>query len=68
MTTDTRLGDWREVLPGTYDPAHAVVVTDPPYGLASSGGPARFRIASRQTGSALLWRADDCAYLPRLPS
>jgi hypothetical protein len=26
------------VLPGSYDPARAVVVTDPPYGLAAHGG------------------------------
>jgi hypothetical protein len=38
MRTEVRLGDWRDVLPGTYDPAHAVVVTDPPYGLAAGGG------------------------------
>lgn len=38
MTQDVHLGDWRDVLPGTYDPAHAVIVTDPPYGLAAIGG------------------------------
>lgn len=32
------LGRWQDVLPGTYDPAQAVVVTDPPYGLAAGGG------------------------------
>ena len=26
MTTTVLLGDWRELLPGTYDPAHAVVL------------------------------------------
>lgn len=26
-------GRWQDVLPGTYDPAMAIVVTDPPYGL-----------------------------------
>ena len=29
------LGDWRDVLPGTYDPATAIVITDPPYGSGS---------------------------------
>lgn len=38
MTQTALLGDWREVLPGTYDPARAVVVTDPPYGLAAASG------------------------------
>lgn len=33
MTAEVRAGDWRDVLPGTYDPTHAVVITDPPYGL-----------------------------------
>lgn len=27
------LGRWQDVLPGTYDPTRAIVVTDPPYGL-----------------------------------
>ena len=38
MTALILRGDWHDVLPGTYDPAHAVVVTDPPYGLAAAGG------------------------------
>jgi hypothetical protein len=38
VRTDVLLGDWRDVLPGTYDPARTVIVTDPPYGLASTGG------------------------------
>lgn len=38
MSAEVRLGDWRDVLPGTYDPARAVVVTDPPYGLSADGG------------------------------
>lgn len=33
-----RLGDWRDVLPGTYDPARTVIVTDPPYGLEAGPG------------------------------
>jgi len=33
ISPDVRLGDWRDVLPGTYDPARAVVVTDPPFGI-----------------------------------
>lgn len=32
------VGRWQDTLPGTYDPALAVVVTDPPYGLAATGG------------------------------
>lgn len=31
-------GRWQDVLPGSYDPDHAVVVTDPPYGLGAGGG------------------------------
>jgi len=31
------LGRWQDTLPGTYDPATAVVVTDPPFGLAGKG-------------------------------
>lgn len=31
-------GRWQDVLPGTYDPARAVVITDPPYGLGAGGG------------------------------
>lgn len=34
------IGRWQDVLPGTYDPARAIVITDPPYGLASSEGTA----------------------------
>jgi hypothetical protein len=37
-TPEIRLGRWQDVLPGTYDPARAIVVTDPPYGLAATGG------------------------------
>jgi hypothetical protein len=33
MTAEVRLGDWRDVLPGTYDPERAVVITDPPFGI-----------------------------------
>ena len=29
------MGRWQDTLPGTYDPALAVVITDPPYGLAA---------------------------------
>lgn len=32
-------GRWQDNLPGSYDPATTIVVTDPPYGLAASGGP-----------------------------
>lgn len=31
-------GRWQDTLPGTYDPALAVVITDPPYGLEASNG------------------------------
>jgi len=34
------VGRWQDALPGTYDPARAVVITDPPYGLAADGGAA----------------------------
>jgi hypothetical protein len=37
-TPEIRLGRWQDVLPGSYDPARAIVVTDPPYGLAATGG------------------------------
>lgn len=33
-----RVGRWQDTLPGTYDPATTVVITDPPYGLAAGGG------------------------------
>jgi DNA modification methylase len=33
-------GRWQDVLPGSYDPERAVVVTDPPYGLGAEGGSA----------------------------
>lgn len=35
---EVRVGRWQDTLPGTYDPDIAVVVTDPPYGLAAGGG------------------------------
>lgn len=38
MTGPVLVGRWQDVLPGTYDPALAVVITDPPYGLQASGG------------------------------
>lgn len=38
MTTEIRVGRWQDTIPGTYDPALAVVITDPPYGLAAGGG------------------------------
>lgn len=31
-------GRWQDVLPGTYDPATAVVITDPPFGLSGKTG------------------------------
>lgn len=40
MESEVRLGRWQDVLPGTYDPARAVVITDPPYGLDVYGGAA----------------------------
>ena len=36
--TPVLVGRWQDTLSGSYDPARAVVVTDPPYGLAASGG------------------------------
>lgn len=36
--TPVLLGRWQDTLPGSYDPARAVVVTDPPYGLQAGGG------------------------------
>lgn len=38
-SAEVRVGDWRDVLPGTYDPARAVVVTDPPFGLVGLAAP-----------------------------
>lgn len=35
MTSELRYGRWQDVLVGAYDPERAIVVTDPPYGLAS---------------------------------
>lgn len=40
MTLVVRVGRWQDVLPGTYEPRRAVVITDPPYGLAADGGAA----------------------------
>lgn len=40
MKPSVTLGRWQDVLPGTYDPATAVVVTDPPYGLEAAAGTA----------------------------
>ena len=38
MSVVVRVGRWQDTLPGTYDPATTVVITDPPYGLAAGGG------------------------------
>jgi DNA methylase len=43
---EVRLGRWQDILPGTYDPTLAVIVTDPPYGLGADGG-----IGERSPGS-----------------
>lgn len=51
MTAEVRLGDWRDVLPGTYDPTRAIVVTDPPYGLGVYGGAALRAPGSNGSGS-----------------
>lgn len=32
------VGRWQDTLPGRYDPATAIVVTDPPYGLTAGAG------------------------------
>lgn len=37
VTITLHVGRWQDTLPGTYDPARAVVITDPPYGLAAYG-------------------------------
>lgn len=54
MTARLALGDWRDVLPGTYDPARSVVVTDPPFGL-------RRRVSHRDDDGAQLLGFDDSA-------
>jgi hypothetical protein len=38
MSLELYSGRWQDTLPGTYDPARAVVITDPPYGLQAEGG------------------------------
>lgn len=38
MSQIVHIGRWQDTLPGAYDPDLAVVITDPPYGLAASGG------------------------------
>lgn len=38
MRPIVHLGDWRDVLPGAYDPASAIVITDPPFGLEGDRG------------------------------
>ncbi len=38
MTPTVILGRWQDVLPGAYDPALAIVITDPPYGLTAATG------------------------------
>lgn len=37
MTAAVILGRWQDVLPGSYDAERAVIITDPPYGLAAGG-------------------------------
>lgn len=46
MSASVTVGRWQDVLPGTYDPARSVVITDPPYGLAAGG-----RLGVRSPGS-----------------
>lgn len=54
MSAEVRVGRWQDTLPGTYNPDSAVVITDPPYGLAASGG-----IGVRSPGSHMgLGRAE----------
>jgi DNA methylase len=43
------VGRWQDVLIGAYDPARAVVVTDPPYGLLAGGGVGMRAPGSRMT-------------------
>lgn len=50
MSATILRGDWHDVLPGTYDPARAVVVTDPPYGLAAPHGPANSAPGAKNRG------------------
>jgi DNA modification methylase len=38
VSISLRHARWQDVLPGSYDPARAVVITDPPYGLQANGG------------------------------
>ena len=40
MSGRVLVGRWQDVLPGAYDPARAVVITDPPYGLEAAAGAA----------------------------
>ena len=49
-------GRWQDVLPGTYDPARTVVITDPPYGLAAEGGMGNGALGVHSRGRA---QADD---------
>lgn len=49
-------GRWQDVLPGAYDPDRAVVITDPPYGLAASGGGGNGAVGVHSRGRA---QADD---------
>lgn len=54
MTVEVRLGRWQDTLPGSYDEARAVVVTDPPYGLLASAGAANSDPAGKRRGKGQL--------------
>lgn len=61
--TEVLLGRWQDVLPGTYDPELAVVITDPPYGLAAGGG-----IGIRAPGGHMgMGRKDEKGYEDTIP-
>lgn len=61
VTHEIRLGDWRDVLPGTYDPARAVVITDPPFGLDGANG-------NKGYADAIPWADHVRAVLELLPA
>lgn len=60
MTARIELGDWHDILPGSYDPAHAVVVTDPPFGL-------RTLMGARAPGSHAGRQDIDKGFIDELP-
>ena len=64
------LGDWHELI-GRYDPALAVVITDPPYGLGAPGeADARHGLGDSHRGyvDVIPWRDHVAAVLADLPA